>query len=138
MFDIKKPSEINIPEFDSIEKKESTMSRQDVMDAVSYDYTALYGQIRETEEEFIYTRLAGYIDQKFETKISKKELYDAITLVRAYKDTYGSTNKLSTDAEYVRKYNAAFLRGYNSGYRSGYRSANRAMMDLLTKKGPLY
>lgn len=131
MFDIKKPSEINIPEFDSIEKKESTMSRSDIMDAVSFGYTALHGQIQETEEEFIYTRLAGYIGQNFEIKISKKELADAITLVRAYKDTWGSTYKLSTDAEYVRDYNSAFLRGYNSGYRA----SNRAIMELLSKKG---
>lgn len=131
MFDIKKPSEINIPKFDSIEEKESNMSRSDIMNAVSYDYTALHGQIQETEEEFIYTIMAGYIGQNFEIKISKKELADAITLVRAYKDTWGSTDKLSTDAEYVRDYNSAFLRGYNSGYRA----SNRAMMELLSKKG---
>lgn len=131
MFDIKKPSEINVPKFDSIEEKESNMSRSDITDVVSYGYTALHGQIQETEEEFIYTRLAGYIAQNFETKISKKELADAITLVRAYKDTWGSTDKLSADAEYVRNYNDAFLLGYNSGYRA----SNRAMMELLSKKG---
>ena len=131
MFDIKKPSEINIPEFDSIEKKESTMSCSDIMDAVSFGYTALHGQIQETEDEFIYTRLAGYIDQKIEIKISKQELCDAITLIRSYKDTYGSTDKISSATEYVKEYNNAFLRGYNSGYRA----ANRAMMDLLSKKG---
>ena len=131
MFDIKKPSEINIPEFDSIEKKESTMSRSDIMDAVSFGYTALYGQIQETEDEFIYTRLANYVNDKYEMRISKKELHSAVMILDILKEIFGSdiepmVNLLNTVKE-----------AYLNGYSDGIKESSNALTDYLSyqKKG---
>ncbi len=116
MFDIKKPSEINIPEFDSIEKKESTMSRSDIMDAVSYGYTALHGQIQETEEEFIYTRLAGYVNDKYEMRISKKELHSAVMILDLLKELYG--NDIEPMVHLLKSVKTAYANGYNDGMKA--------------------
>lgn len=131
MFDIKKPSEINIPEFDSIEKKESTMSRSDIMDAVSFGYTALHGQIQETEDEFIYTRLAKYVNDKYEMRISKKELHSAVMILDILKEIFGSdiepmVNLLNTVKE-----------AYLNGYSDGIKESSNTLTDYLSyqKKG---
>lgn len=116
MFDIKKPSEINIPEFDSIEEKESTMSRSDIMDAVAYGYTALYGKMQETEEEFIYTRLSGYVNEKYEMRISKKELHSAVMILDFLKGLYGDDIELIVHL--LKTVKTAYTNGYDDGMKA--------------------
>lgn len=125
MFDIKKPSEINIPEFDSIEKKESTMSRSDIMDAVSFGYTALHGQIQETEDEFIYTRLANYM------RISKKELHSAVMILDILKEIFGS------DIEPMVNLLKTVKQAYVNGYSDCVKESSNVLTDYLSyqKKG---
>ena len=116
MFDIKKPSEINIPEFDSIEEKESTMSRSDIMDAVAYGYTALQGKMQETEEEFIYTRLSGYVNEKYEMRISKKELHSAVMILDLLKGIYG--DDIEPMVHLLKTVKTAYTNGYDDGMKA--------------------
>lgn len=130
MFDIKKPSEINIPEFDSIEKKESTMSLSDIMDAVSFGYTALHGQIQETEDEFIYTRLANYVNDKYEMRISKKELHSAVMILDMLKEIFGS------DIEPMAAHLLNSVKtAYANGYADGMKVSSDTITEYLSKKG---
>lgn len=129
MFDIKKPSEINIPEFDSIEEKESTMSRSDIMDAIAYSYTALHGQMQETEDEFIYTRLSGYINEKYEIRISKKDLHNAVMILQLLKDIYGD------DIEPMVRLLKSVKTAYANGYADGMKVSSDTITEYLSKKG---
>lgn len=129
MFDIKKPSEINIPEFDSIEKKESAMSRSDIMDAVTYGYTALHGQIQETEEEFIYTRLAAYVNDKYEIRISKEDLHIALVIFEIIKELFG--DDITAFTNLLKAVKASYINGYTDGQRD----IEKGLTEYLSKKG---
>lgn len=91
----------------------------------------MHGQIQETEDEFIYTRLAKYVNDKYEMRISKKELHSAVMILDILKEIFGG------DIEPMVNLLKTVKQAYVNGYSDAVKESSNVLTDYLSyqKKG---
>ena len=88
--------------------------------------------VNETNEEFIFTVLETYCRSVTTIEISKKELFDAIALVRLQREAaekYGSF--ISSDLRAATVQSSALEEAYNRGYEAGKKETTDKVLKYL-------
>lgn len=87
---------------------------------IDYDDANIYENIRakvvETEEEFIFSTLGNYIYNQTETVVSKKELIEAVQLLRMCKEYgYNISERWTTATQQSMELGCEYRRGFQDG-----------------------
>ena len=88
-------------------------------------------QVKETQEEFIFSTLSKYAMDNFNTVVEKEELVQAIQLIRMCKEHgSGICERWTTATQQTAYLNDAYRRGFNDGVAK----EHDRIMSILERK----
>lgn len=87
-------------------------------------------EVRETQDEFIFSTISNYIERECNVTISKTELIQAITLYRMYKEHGYDISERWTTATHQ---SVALSDAYNRGFQDGVEKEHNKVLELLDR-----
>ena len=87
----------------------------------------IYSDVVETHEEFIFNTVNNWLSKNYMTVVSKKELVNAVTLLRTINEYGLDINQLMISAN-------AYVDGYSAGRKIGRQEIIKEMIDTFNNE----